>query len=368
MKILYYIYGLNIGGAESFIFNVLTKIDMKKYHIDFILQSEKNENAKLIDLARNKGCHFFYIEPFFNNPIKSCKELKQIAKDYNILHVHINAMINISPILIGRQLDIPVIVHSHNTSSNKGNIGNIIHFFNRAIWNKKICRVSCGKEAGRWMFCKKDFQVIDNGINLNSYRFSNEYRNELRNKYQIGENDVVIGNIGRFVEAKNHKFILECFVLFQKQHENSWLVLVGDGELKEELENKAKEMQIKNVIFTGNIHDAYKYYSMFDCMLFPSIFEGLPFTLIEAQASGLPIVASDSITKDVNVTKTINYCSLNNTASDWCEIIETSIRKNYGINRTTSNEKMIGSIYDVETSVKKLERIYTRLSVREEKE
>ena len=362
IKILYYIYGLNIGGAESFIFNILDIIDIKKYHIDFVLQSKRNENKRLIDLAKDKGSRFFYIEPFFSKPVKSCNELKKVARNYNVLHVHINAMINTSPILIGRQLGISVIIHSHNTSSNKGNIGNIVHFINRAIWNKKICRVSCGKEAGKWMFSDKDFQVIDNGISLGTYRFSNEYRNELRDKYHIGENDIVIGNVGRFVEAKNHKFILECFNLFQKQHENSWLVLVGDGTLKEETEKKVKELQINNVIFTGNVHDANKYYSMFDCMLFPSFFEGLPFTLVEAQAAGLPIVASDSITKDVNVTKTINYYSLNNTASNWCEIIETIIRNNQGSDRELSNKKMVGSIYDIETSVKKLESIYTRLS------
>ena len=364
MKILYYIYGLNIGGAESFIYNVVDAIKTELYHIYFVLQIENNQNKRLIELLRKKGCKIYIISSFFKKPVKSSIELRKLAINYDAIHVHINALINISPILIGRLIGIPVIIHSHNTSSNKGFTGNLLHKINRLIWNKKIYRVACGVEAGRWMFGKKKFDVIDNGINLQKYCYSYKYRKEIRSRYGIGIDDIVIGNVGRLVKAKNHAFMLDCFQKFQERYNNAWLILVGDGELKKELLAKVQQLGIKNVIFAGNVSDTNKYYSAFDCMLFPSVFEGMPFTLIEAQASGVPIVASDIITRDVNITKNIEYVSLNEDIAVWCEIISNTMV--LGNMREKNLNIMEGSIYDIATSVKKLEEIYKSLIGRRE--
>lgn len=365
MRILYYIFGLNIGGAETYIENILRKINTEEYHIDFALQDHNNHNIRLLKLCREKHCRIIYVEKFYKNPFKSYKQIKDAISDgkYDIVHVHANAFINVLPIIASAYKGVPVIFHSHNTSSNFGITGKIIHKINRKVFAKKVYRVACGEKAGQWMFKKLSFDILNNAIDLKRFKFSQESRNKIRSSYKIKANQHVIGHIGRFVEAKNHNFIIKCFYEYIKKDPDALLVLVGDGDLKGSIINQCKNLNIQDkVIFTGNVNNPAAFYSSFDCLLFPSIFEGLPFTLVEAQASGLKIVASTNVTTDVDVTGNIKFIKLDSPIEKWTNALEKSV--NTANNRTIESERMIGSIYDIDNEVKKLEEIYKKLHIR----
>lgn len=365
MRILYYIFGLNIGGAETFIYSVLSQINTDKYHIDFILQSHNNKNTKLMDLCHEKESKVFYIDAFHKSPIKSTLQTQSIIKkgDYDLIHIHQNAMINIGPIIAGRRCGIPVILHSHNSLSNAGKIGKVLHTINRKHYASKVIRLACGEEAGKWMYGDLDYKVVSNAISLDRYRYSEAYRAEIRRRHGIPNDAKVIGHIGRFVPAKNHEMIVDIFKSIASTDENVTLVMVGDGELKPKIEHRVStELLTDRVVFAGNVDDAYKYYSAFDVLLFPSLFEGLPYTLVESQASGLKCLVSDNVTKDVKVTSCIEYLELNKSEKVWRDTLITCLQESN--DRYEKSKSMIGSVYDVKHMIVELVNIYNEIGER----
>lgn len=360
MKILYFIYGLNIGGAETFIYNLLSVWNVDNYAIDFVLQSKNNANKKLLALCKQKSCKIMTIASFHRNPFQCAVQLIRILKtgEYNAMHIHANALINMIPVWVASHARVPIIIHSHNTRNNgAGRAGMFLHLIHRFFVSyMKVYRIACGREAGQWMFGNKEFIVVNNAIRIEDYAFSEEKRERIRDKYRIKDN-FLIGHIGRFVEAKNHEFIMKCFYEIHKRLPNAKMMFVGDGELKKQIMEKCEKYKLEDfVIFAGVVQNPSSYYSAFDSMLFPSIHEGLPFTLVEAQAAGLPVLASDCVTKDVDVTGLVSFLSLDLGEKEWAKrfMLDIEIWNKYDRNSWS----MDGSIYDVNNERKKLEEIY----------
>ncbi len=358
-KILIYISGLNVGGAETFIYNLIKKIDKNKFCIDFCLQQKQNGNTELLSLISEYGGKIFYINPFNKNYFASKKQLRQIIleNEYDCIHIHSNSLINYSPVAVAYKLGLKVIIHSHNTlNASGGTIGKILHKFNRyRLRNKNITCIACGNEAGQWMFGSKSFTVIPNGIDCIKYKFSLDSRNKIRNQFAINPNDILLGHVGRFLEQKNHKFIIELAVRLCKINKNLKFMLVGDGALKEEMVRSVRRSGLEeNIIFTGNRTNIWEFYSAFDAFVFPSLFEGTPFTLIEAQASGLIVFASDAITKNVKVCDLINFLNLD--LNCWCEVL-SNIKTDLS-NREKYADLLNNSEFDSMHFVKIMECIY----------
>ncbi len=365
MKILYYIYGLNVGGAETYIYNVLQKIDFERYHIDFVIQETNNGNDNLVNLCKKIGAEIHCIPKFYKRPFSSYKALKKIllSNEYDAIHVHCNSLLNFSPILCAQTMDIPVIVHSHNTSSKLGRVGNIFHYINRGLMMNNVIRVACGKNAGEWMFGNKDFLILNNGIMIDKFAFSSEKRERIRTLYKIPSEKKIIGHIGRFVPEKNHRFVIDVVKQLNKIHNNYILMMVGDGPLKDSCMEYAKEsLTDECVIFTGNVNNPEEYYSAFDCMLFPSLYEGVPFTLVEAQASGLPIISSSNVTKVVNITNCVEFLPIHKSIDLWIGRTMSILSGN--TDRINNSEKMNGSDYDIRVTIKKLTDIYDKIMLR----
>ncbi len=207
MKILYYVYGLNVGGAETYIYNVLQKIDAKEYHIDFVIQEEKNKNINVLNWCEKNKARIYRIPKFFKKPFRSYKALKKILQSgkYDAIHVHCNSLLNFSPIMCAKSMNIPLIVHSHSTSSSRGIIGNFFHYIIRDIMMDNVIRVACGEKAGKWMFGNRDFLILNNGIIVDKYTFSSKKKDKIRKQYNIPFDKKIIGHIGRFVPEKNQK-------------------------------------------------------------------------------------------------------------------------------------------------------------------
>ena len=359
VKVLEVTSSLNIGGAETLLMNILANINKEKFSIDFLCYG--NDKFAYEEKVKKYGSSIFRI----NNPIdigmiRHIKEVYSFLKknNYNVVHCH--NLFNCGPVLFAAFLaGVKIrIAHSHTTVYlNDGPISlkKKVYYFlaKRLISLFATKRFACGIESGKFLYGNKKFKVIKNGINTNDYIFSKTYRDMIRKKYNIDDSTVVLGHVGRFVEVKNHLFLIDVFKDYCSTNDSK-LLLVGDGILKDEIVNKIKQYKLEEkVILTGAISDVNKYYSAMDCFVFPSLSEGLPLTLIEAQTNGLPIIASDGISVESDITNTICFEKLN--SKKWL----VDLNEIDKVKRNDNLNKVIESGFDINDTTKLLEKEYS---------
>jgi len=189
--------------------------------------------------------------------------------------------------------------------------------------------IACSRNAGKWLFGKKvlesaDFTILKNAVNAKDFIFNPDIREQVRKELEIS-NELVIGHVGRFNRLKNHEFLIDVFKLIHQKKENSILILVGEGELKEKIQRKVERLGLSsNVKFLGLRDDIPKIMQSIDLFLFPSIFEGLPVALVEAQAAGIKCIVSDTISKEVDLTGRVEFISLKKSPHYWSTKVLTS--------------------------------------------
>lgn len=362
MKVLQVIGILDRGGAETLLMNIYENIDRDRYQFDFLVFEDKEFDYS--DKVKDFGGNIIFLEsPQKIGMFSFIKRLKKLIKDnkYDIVHAH--TLFNCGPVVFAAFLAgvKKRISHSHNTKilDEKKSLKKTVYFFLSKILINTFSSdcLACGEEAGKFLYYwYRKFTVIKNGIDVERYDYCESIRTELKIKNKIDDDSLVIGNIGRLNFQKNQTFLLDIFSRIIKKQENVYLFILGDGELKEELMEKARELQIdENVKFLGNIPNANQYYSVFDLFLFPSLFEGLPYTLIEAQDNGLPILASDTISDECNISNTINFMSLEAPIDDWCDKSLDLMKQKERYN----NKKYIEEHgYSIKNTTKLIEKIY----------
>ncbi len=363
MKILHYIYGLHVGGAETFIVNALENLGSSKYTFEFAIQDENITNPKILDMLDKGEIKVHYLPKFHRKPFTHFKRLSNLIESngYDSVHIHINAAVNPIPLIVARKLKgkSRFIVHSHNSSNNAGGIiGKCLHYVNsRMLINQSMARVACSDLAGRWMFGNKDYTVIDNAVNVNSYRFSEDNRKKIRNELCIPENAKVIGSVGRFVYAKNHKFMIEFFAKYSLSHPDAVLLLVGTGPLFDEIKSQVHSLGLDDkVVFTGLRTDIPEFLSAMDCFFFPSHFEGLGFVAVEAEATGLYVVASNAIPNDIDQGGYVRFLSLNDSVDNWATAIDDAVNKTLQSDRVRN--PIENSRFDIKNMISNLDKIY----------
>lgn len=354
IRILQVLGGLNVGGAETMVMNYYRNIDKSKVQFDFIVhENEKGfyeeeiikMGGKIYRMPRYKGINHFYY-------IKKWKEFFKQHPEYKILHSHVRSCAIIF-ILIAKKYGVKTIIHSHSTSNGTGiksTIKNLLQFPLRYTADYLF---ACSEKAGIWLYGKNaikknNFYIVKNSINLNDYIFSKDERESIRKKLGYNKDDIVLVHIGRFHESKNHIFLLRMFstLIKQDQHKKYKLLLVGDGELRNNIEKVIDELCIKDEVkLLGVRSDVPKILQACDGFVFPSNWEGLPITVIEAQASGIPCFISNKITNEVIVTNLVKCLSIDNGFDSWVEEIE----KTEFIRRDFSKE-IIKSGYDINKS------------------
>lgn len=253
------------------------------------------------------------------------------------------------------------IIHSHNISSGKGIDNKFKDFLQIPLKKEKKAdfRFACSKDAGKWLFDKCDFKVINNAIDTNMFIFNEDKRNNIRKLYSI-EDKLVIGNIARFSEQKNHIFLIDIFNEIYKKNKNAVLMLVGDGHLKNEIEDKVNLLGLReNVIFTGVKSNVNEHLMAMDVFLFPSLFEGLGIVLIEAQASGLKCFTSDIVVpNEAKVSDLLEYINLSKDAKYWAgKVLECD----NGYERENMTQYIVDMGYDIKETVKYLQSFYLNL-------
>lgn len=349
------------GGTEAFIMNYYRHIDHNKIQIDFIYQGDDDGvyDKELLD----NGSKIYHVPFKSKSPIRFSKNVKRILKEgnYQVIHSQMDAM-GCWPLAIAKGVGVPMrIAHSHNTKHQTNNPVKLILNNIAKIFLKKYATdyYACGYDAGVFMFGQKStdqnkVQIIHNAIELDRYAYSDLKRDKIRKEFGIGD-EKVIGHVGQFREQKNHKKIIEIFIEIVKTDNNVKLMLVGDGELKSNIQKMVEENNIRDkVIFTGARNDVSDILNAFDVFLFPSLFEGLPVVAIEVQANGLPIVVSDTISDEVLITDIVVKEALESNACIWKNTIYKALKSG----RKDEKDKLIKAGYDIVTEAGKLEERY----------
>ncbi len=356
-NVCHFVSGLKAGGVESMIYNYCKYIN-NDYNFHLIYQHEPSE--KNVKEFEKIGFKLKEVPSKVKHPIKNLYESYKYLKnnDIDIVHCHMTLM-NVFPLLAAKMLNIKVrICHSHNCDVRKKNI--LIKYIEKIL--KFICKkystilVSCGEDAGKYMYNEDHFIILNNAMDLDLYKFDLIKRNEIRKKYNIKENDVLIGHIGRFTNQKNHKFLIDIFeTITNKYSSKSYkLMLLGDGELKNSIEQYVKEKKLNDkVVFTGIVSNTNEFYSAFDVFLLPSLWEGLPVVSIESQISGLKCCFSSNIDMNCKLLKTTKLASIEN-LDEWVNFI--NFDQNY--DRTCDEKIFNAKGYNIKKEIIKLVKIY----------
>lgn len=360
INILQVVGNMNRGGAETFLMNVLRHIDRNKFQFYFLCFSDKHFDYE--DEIADLGAKIIRMPDVKDvGATRYVKAIIDIIKKYNIQVVHAHTYYNSAFSLIAARLaGVPVrITHSHNTKSEvdasifKRLYFKISRFFINILTTQ---RIACAKDAGHALFGeRRQFSVINNGIDLARFSYSRSNRESLRDEFNIPKSAKVLLNIARFYEVKNHTYLLDVFYEYHKKNQNSYLILVGDGPLKGSMEEKAKALQLqKSIVFTGVRSDTERFYSAADIFVMPSIFEGLPVVLVEAQANSLPCIVSESIDKDVKMNSNFSFANIKSQPQDWAGAIEKTKRTDNAISDKLKNG------YNIDHVAKSVSLLYSR--------
>ena len=354
---------MNYGGAENFIMNVFRNVDRSKILFDFVVHS--NEEGKFDQEIKELGGTIYKCPRFKGtNYLKYKKWWHLFFKEhpeYSIIHTHIRSTASIF-LKIAKKYNLKTISHSHSTSNGKG-----ISSFVKRMLQKNICKYSdlclaCSIEAGKWLFGNKiinseKFKIIKNGIDLEKYGLNTAVRARIRKEMRVLDEEILLVHVGRFHESKNHDFLLKVFYEISNYSQKYKLLLVGDGELRKHIENQIATYNIqKRVILVGNVSNVNDYLQASDCFVFPSKWEGLPMTVIEAQASGLPCLVSNRITNEVAVTSLVEMLSIDD-VSIWTKRIIFN-----GFEKKDSKSEIIEAGYSINDVCEKLIDAYFSLT------
>ena len=359
IKILYVNGGtMDRGGVSTFMMNVYEKMHSEKIQIDFLVHT-LSKGVRDEDIL-NLGGKIFRVPARGKNPLKNYRQIKQIMLDgnYDVVHAHADAG-NSTILAIAKECNIPIrISHCHNTNyTNKS----LLKKFLNEQFKKQIPRYAthlwaCSEKAGEWLYGNHSFEVIPNAIDVQKFIYSPQLSKDLRKELNL-ENKFVIGHVGRFDYQKNHDFLLKVFAEVVHEREDAHLVLIGKGELEEVIKKQANQLGILDKIsFLGESSNVNKLINVFDVGVFPSLFEGFGIAVLEMQVNGLPLVVSDTVPSEINLTDNIRFLSLDETVKYWCKtILDTKGRDNGAV------DKIIAKGYNLSDMVNKLTKTYERI-------
>lgn len=305
------------------------------------------------------------------NYLKSYRYYKKLFRDeqFDIVHCHLPFFSGIVLFAAWQCGVAKRVAHAHFSQpytdtaiySKKKQAVAVVYRKVMRVFLKLFCnaKIACGQEAGEFLYGKKEFQkhgiILNNGINTDDFAFNEQSRNEIREELGIEKDAVVLGHIGQLYSVKNQSFIIDIFNAFYEKNKNAYLLLIGDGDDREMLEQKIASLGMNDRIkMLGLRRDADKLYSAMDCFVFPSLHEGFPLTLVEAQASQLPCVVSDAVTKKTKLNDNIAFCSVSDPAQIWCKAITDLL----AIDRQTVDITNLKELFDIDEVTKQLEKIY----------
>ena len=356
IRVLQVVTYMGRGGLETMLMNYYRHMDRNKVQFDFLVHRdfEADYDQEILELG-GKIYHVSRLVPWSRSYRAELKIFFHEHPEYRIVHVHQDCLSSVA-LQCAEECGVPVrIAHSHNSNQDKNWKYLIKLHYMKQIPYYATDLFACSKLSGRWMFGDNSFQILNNAIDTDCYRYSKSEDMDVREELELG-NSIVIGHVGRFDPQKNHEFLIDIFCACTKLDSNMKLMLVGDGEGKEKIRQKVRDMNLQDkVVFTGIRSDVSRLMQAMNVFVFPSLYEGLPVTLIEAQASGLPCVISAHLSDECIIIKDlVSSMPLKESPTRWAEHIlhqSHQERENYF-------KKLQESGYDISTAAKKLEDFY----------
>ena len=367
IRVLMVVGTLNCGGAESLIMNLFRRIDRSKIVFDFAVNDDGAGgffDKEVLELG-GRIYHFPKYRIYNGHKFKKTwkKFFEQHKNEYQIIHTHHSSSVAII-LKIAKKYGLYTVAHSHSAGWDKSLKG----LGNRMLSHKtrKVADyfLACSYNAGVTEFGKKvcddesRFRIVANGIESGKYQFDVETRNKIRKQLNIPSDVHVYGHVGRFSYPKNHQYLLKIFAEINKKEPTSYMLLCGDGELRPQIMSQIKELHLEDkVILAGVVNNIHEYLQAMDYFIFPSNYEGLPLSVVEAEAAGLKCLISDVITDEVKITDLVEYYSIKEEPIKWAEKVLSQV--NYV--RENKIPEIISHGFDVENSVKFLTEFYLRI-------
>lgn len=355
-----------VGGIGSILRSINKNIDTNKFSISYIFAAEGNEGD--FDLETKSLGAEIYILPslklknLFKYLFKIFVFYRDNSQNFDVIHVH-SANTGVLDLFLSKVFGVKVrILHSHSTKYSDASVKCIRNWILQ-LPVKYLANYyfACSKGAANFLFGLKNLEkvtIVNNAVDSSKFKFDLDNRNLLRKELKL-ESKFIVGHIGNFDEVKNHSFLLDVFNDLLKINQNSCLLLIGTGDLESSIRDYANKLGISDhIIFMGRRSDIDSILQVMDVFVFPSFFEGLPVSLIEAQTSGLECFVSDTITSEVCISDCLHFLSLEKGAKYWAEMIST-LNKEY--KRESKHLQTINAGFDIKAQVSKLERSYNRI-------
>lgn len=369
MRVLVLDTVMDRGGAETMMMNYLRHFDREKITYDFLVN--RDYRAAYEDEIEALGGHIYRMCPmypqYFGRYKREFQAFLQQHPEYRIIHSNLEER-SYFPLRIAAEQGVPVrIAHAHNRPVGF-DLKSIFREYFRMRLPKYVTHMfACGTEAGDWLFGEKNRNKViqqRNAIDTSAYRYDSSLAAKVRAEFGVTDsNTFVLGHVGRFFPQKNHTFLIDIFNAVHKQHPNSVLWLVGGGELNDELKN-----QIKAKVDDLGLHDAVKFLGVrsdvnrvlqgMDSFVLPSLYEGLPVTMIEAQASGLPCTISDRVPKQCDVTGNVQVIGLDESPAEWAKRILDQYAASAGTNRSSGADAVANAGFDITANAEWLQKFY----------
>lgn len=365
IHVLVLITVLDRAGAETVAMNYMRNMDRNKIKYDFLInRQERSPYEAEVEALGGKVYHMGGLYPGKIRNYK--KEFERFLKEhpyYQIIHSHLEER-SYYALKIAKKIGVPIRIchgHSHPT---RFDIKLPVRYYYKYRMRKYCTHaMACSREVARWLFGKKVGDralIVKNAVDTSVFTNDQEIAKMVRREFGI-ENKLVIGHVGRFTSVKNQRFLVDIFSEIHRRIPNSVLLLIGGGDnaaenrYKEKVKERIKEMRLENaVVFTGVRDDIYRILQALDVLVMPSVSEGFPVTLVEAQSVGLKCVVSDSITQNVNLTGNIQFLPLELRASVWA----TKILKYVNKPVKDTSYKVVDAGYDIRSNAKGLQRFY----------
>lgn len=354
-RVLCIISSLDAGGAETFLMKVYRALPPEEYQFDFIVS---DGNGCYTQEVLDRGGRVYQIPLRTRNLIGAFRGIVSAVKEngygcvLKLANTPIAAVDLVAARLGGaKRLAMRSCNALTGLSGKEKALNAVLRPLLNGIANVKIAPSML---AAEFTFGKRrahrDVHLLNNGVDLGVYRFSPEGRDSIRKEFSI-EGKLVVGHVGRLHKQKNHRFLLEVFHEIKVRRPDAVLLLVGTGELEEDIRRRAEELGLADsVIFTGVRFDVPQLLSAMDVFVFPSFHEGMPNTVIEAQATGLPCVIADTITPEADITGLVQYLPLEQNTAVWADTALAAVKDT----RADTAQDIIDHGYDIQTTAQTL--------------
>lgn len=362
IKVLILCASLKIGGAEKVAQSIALCAPEDQFEFHYLVFHETAGEYEAALLER--GCFIHRLPEPSDNYIVFWRGLSRLIRQHRFQVIHAHTMFNCGMVmLIARLCGVPVrISHAHSALKNGRSPVKILYekLMQLLILTCSTNLVSCGVQAGNRLFGNAAFQkrgqLILNGVDVPAFAYSEACRNHIREALHAKDR-FILGHAGHLSEVKNQTFLIDLMPGILSARADALLLLLGDGEDRPMLEQKVADLGLKeHVILTGNVSNVADYLSAMDVFVFPSLFEGMPLSILEVQANGLPCVISDRVPEDVFLTDLIRPLSLDAPRKDWISAIISAARKDCG----KYNQQLLDSDFSTDHAMEKIYRIYSK--------